>query len=40
LIVLGIILQIFVIFSGLIIFLFWVLMPFIIITGIIFVFIY
>ena len=40
LIIVGILFQIFVIFAGLIIFLIWLLIPFIIIAGIIFVFYY
>lgn len=40
LIVVGIFFQIFVIFAGLIIFLLWILVPFIIIAGFLFVFIY
>jgi len=40
LIITGIIFQIFVIFAGLIIFLLWILIPFIIIAGFLFVFIY
>ena len=40
LIVVGIIFQIFVIFAGLMVFLLWILIPFIIIAGFLFVFIY
>lgn len=40
LIIAGILFQIFVIFAGLIIFLLWILMPFIVIAGFLFIFIY